>query len=197
MDSTTKLKKFYLIVKKNISEILIVTDTYLTFEMECVDDEAEEKIFNGSIPLNLYDNAKLILLNDSLETEYTFENLFSLPFDYDNKNHKNFIVVNTPFEIKYVYIEVPKYFQDTLQLPKIISLLNVQDLKINLFPEGSTNKKKLAHGIDPQARNFIRSVELENKWDIDQKKEFIVGLNEYKFTVKCFTDFIIKDIKLE
>jgi hypothetical protein len=43
---------------------------------------------------------------------------------------------------------------DYLGIPKYLALLCVQDSNINLFPEGATNREKLAKGIDPQAKNL-------------------------------------------
>lgn len=183
--------KFHLVVKKEVAEIYIHTQNGL-IEMTLVKED-DSHTFNGTIP-KPNNNEKLILLGEPLETEYTFERLFSLPLDLEAPTQKNFIVVNTPHEVKYVIIETPPQIAPYLGLPKNLALLNVQDLKINLFPEGATNREKLAKGIDPQARNFIISYELQNKWDHALTPEFLKILETYPFKIKCYFSYLVSAV---
>lgn len=213
------LHKFYMTVKPLVDRIFIhqlMPNNTLKYinEMTCADPESaedfqNERIFNGSIPM-IFEKEKLILRLVGLEGEatYKFNDLFSIPltkecleemFKQKENIQKNSVIINTPKEIEFVVVEIPKKLQQILKLSSIIFMADAEKNKINLFPEKTSVADKLARGVDPQGKTYVKFVDLDLSYVLDQRliTESLELINNLEFTIKCYRWHMLKEFSFE
>lgn len=201
--------KFYITVIPDIEYIYIfyLENKMLKYinEMEYVSSGIKtEKIFNGTIPPE-HMNKKLYLKLIGIEgkTNYTFNNLFNIPINLEILNKlklnnlsslNNFIIINTPEDIKYVIIDVPKRLQELLHLPSSLVIYKVDKEKMDKI----SVTEQLSKGIDPQGIQYIRNIQIDlrNILKYEIFEEVIKILENTEFIVKCFKYESVKEFTI-
>lgn len=187
--------KFHLKVVDIIDKIFVYnTDHKLLNEMTLVYEKDGSKIFNGEIP-NTFKKVLLKLIGLEGTTQYNFENLFSLPLEFETKQ-KNTIIINTPEEIKDVIIETTMQLSSILNIPNTFFMTDVVKAKINLFPEKTTNQEKMSRGVDPMGKTFIKYVDIDlNKYQ-HIKPEITKIIKNTLFTVRCYRHSEVRTLEI-
>jgi hypothetical protein len=175
------MSKFHLKVANCVDRILLFSNNDLTGEMNCVDSESEERIFNGEIDKTAYAVLLCYPLGESMmDARDVFSRpLIPKPADVNNDVMGNAICINyfnpkvddaTVAQI--CIVDIPERLVVGLGIPSTIILQKAA------FGKDKTEKDIAKYGFDVKADGYFMK-SMEHLWAIEDFEDEKITINLY------------------
>lgn len=197
--------KYHIKTNSHVDMIFMYVKDTIIESTKPVPGAKDEFIFNFDIPRTFIEQKPLKTVCSLLgygaaggTVEYKINHLLSIPINPDmpaavaaigkqtGKIANVSIIINSPFQVRYVIIEFPADIVDLLRLPNKYS--HLVHLEVDSLKKKHTNPELLKRGIDPQGKSWITELQMH----IDDPSPKAMSslekiVSEYLIIVHCFS----------